>query len=87
MEKRMTVKPLIVLVSALALMNPACRSDKKAESPEPIDHDGPMERAGEWTDEAAEDTADAVEDTAEDTADAVEGTAEDTERATEDAYD
>jgi hypothetical protein len=73
------MKKLTNTLLALCLALPALACDKQ-ESPEtPADEDGPMEEAGEWTDDAAEDTEDALESAAEETGDALEEAGEETD--------
>lgn len=69
----MTLRPTIVLASLVALMTLACNKNKEPESPDAVDNDGPMEDAGEWTDEAAEDVGETTEETADDVGDEFDG--------------
>lgn len=60
-------------LTALAASPLACGGEqKKSETPDVLDNDGPAEDAGEELDEAADDTKDAAEDAADDAEDAVD---------------
>lgn len=76
----MKLTSLSLLMAALFLSG-CSKNQKDAESAE----EGPMEEAGEWTDDTAEDTGDAAEEAAEETSEALEEAAEDTEEAVDEA--
>ena len=69
-----TLKQLLLVLAALAMLSLAGCENKK----------GPMEKAGEAVDNAAENTSDFVEDAAEKTGDFVEDAAEKTGDAVDD---
>lgn len=68
---------LISSASALLIaagLSVACGgSQKEADTPDALDEDGPMEEAGEATDDAMEEAGDAMDDAAEETEEAFDG--------------
>lgn len=66
----------LTLLMVCLISLPACtKNQKDAESAQ----DGPMEEAGEWTDDAAKDAGDAAKDVAEETEEAVDEAGDDIE--------
>jgi hypothetical protein len=61
--------------TAIFLLSFATGCNKNAsdsDTPDSVDEDGPMEEAGEWTDEAAEDVGEGMEEAAEETKETAE---------------
>lgn len=68
------VLPLFTGILLAGLSVGCNKNNKEADSPDMLDKDGPMEKAGEAVDDAADDAKDAVDEAAENTEDAVEDT-------------